>query len=333
MFERIKEIVETVIGQPRRESDGWLEYNCPYCSQEKGVDNDGKYNLALNYGSDGITKPFFHCWRCEESGKISKLLKDFGNKETLSSYYNELQNIKSSLEYQLDFETNDNKAIKLENGIELPTDFRPIKADDFYAKEALQYLQSRNINWDIIKRFNIGYVPYWSKDKQMHSRIVIPSYDKYGDLNYFVARDYTGKRKYRKYNNPLVEKTHFVFNEEKINWYEDITLVEGAFDHIVVPNSIPLLGKSLKSEYATFNAIVNNAMANINVFLDDDALVSAKKIYRLLETTSLKGKIRLIECPTGYDASDIYKVFGRKGIIQMLSKARKLTEFEKSIKV
>ena len=129
-----------------------------------------------------------------------------------------------------------------------------------------------------------------------------------------------------------MEKTHFVFNEEKINWYEDITLVEGAFDHIVVPNSIPLLGKSLKSEYATFNAVVNNAMANINVFLDDDALANAKKIYKLLETTSLKGKIRLIECPTGYDASDIYKVFGKKGIIQMLGKARKLTEFEKVVK-
>ena len=103
MFEVIREIIEGCIGTPRRDGDGWLEYDCPYCAQEKGVESDGKYNLAVNYGEDIKTKPFFHCWRCGTSGKLSKLLKDFGTQDSLSRYYDELKNIKSSLLYRIDF--------------------------------------------------------------------------------------------------------------------------------------------------------------------------------------------------------------------------------------
>ena len=327
MFEVIKEIVENILGSPRRETDGWMEYCCPYCALEKGVESDGKYNLAVNYGEDGKTKPFFHCWRCGTAGKISKLLKDFGTKDSVSKYYNELKNIKNSLLYNIDFGGEiDN--FQIETSIELPKDYRKITTNDKYANEAIEYLRKRNLDEYFIEYYNIGYVPYWSNDKEMRNRIVIPSYDEYGELNYYVARDYTGKRKYRKYNNPDIKKTMFVFNEDKINWYEDVTLVEGAFDHMVVPNSIPLLGKTLKRDYATFNAIVSKAKANVNVLLDDDALNDAKKIYKLLSSTNLKGRVRLIECPDGYDASDIYQKFGKKGIRKLMQRAEELDDFE-----
>jgi len=327
MFEVIKEIVENSIGTPRRDSEGWREYCCPYCALEKGVESDGKYNLAVNYGEDLKTKPFFHCWRCGTSGKLSKLIKDFGNSSDLSKYYNELKNIKSSLLYQIDFECNSND-FQIETVINLPNDCRKITKDDKYAKEAIEYLQKRNIGWYLINYYNICYIPYWSKDTEMKNRIVIPSYDEFGELNYYVARDYTGKRKLRKYNNPDIKKTDFVFNEDKINWYEDVTLVEGAFDHMVVPNSIPLLGKTLKRDYATFNTVIAKAKANVNVLLDDDALNDAKKIYKLLSSTNLKGRVRLIECPDGYDASDIYQKFGKKGIRKLMQRAREMDEFD-----
>ena len=327
MFEVIREIVENVLGSPRRETDGWMEYCCVYCALEKGVESDGKYNLAVNYGEDGKTKPFFHCWRCGVSGKLSKLLKDFGTSDSLSRYYNELKNIKNSLLYNIDFGSDLND-FQIENTIELPKDYRKITTNDKYANEAIEYLRKRNLGEYFIQYYNIGYVPYWSEDKEMRNRIVIPSYDEYGELNYYVARDYTGRRKYRKYNNPDIKKTMFVFNEDKINWYEDVTLVEGAFDHMVIPNSIPLLGKTLKRDYATFNAIVSKAKANVNILLDDDALEDAKKIYKLLSSTNLKGRVRLIECPDGYDASDIYQKFGKKGIRKLMQRAREMDEFD-----
>lgn len=327
MFESIRRIIENVIGDPRVETEGWKEYNCVYCALEKGVESDGKYNLAVNYGDDMKTKPFFHCWRCGTAGKLSKLIKDFGSNDNLIEYYNELKDIKSSLLYQIDTDTNIND-FQIENIIELPQDFRKITYNDKYATEAIEYLKNRNIGKYFIEYYNIGYIPYWSKDKEMRNRIVIPSYDEYGELNYYVARDYTGKRKYKKYNNPNIQKTMFVFNEDKINWYEDVTLVEGAFDHMVVPNSIPLLGKALKRDYATFKALVRKAHANVNVLLDDDAIEDAKKIYKLLESTNLKGKVRLIVCPDGYDASDIYQKFGKKGIRKLMNTAQTINEFD-----
>jgi len=327
MFEVVREIIENSIGSPRRENECWMEYNCPYCALEKGVESDGKYNLAVNYGEDMKTKPFFHCWRCNTSGKLSKLIKDFGSQNDLLRYYNELKNIKNSLLYRVDFGGDFNN-FQIENTIELPTDFRFLRFDDKYAKDAIEYLKKRNIGKFFIQRYNIGYVPYWSKDENMRNRIVIPSYDEYGELNYYVARDYTGKRLYRKYNNPDIKKTMFVFNEDKVNWYEDVTLVEGAFDHMVIPNSIPLLGKTLKRDYATFNAIVNKAKVNVNVLLDDDAIEDAKKIYRLLDSTKLKDRVRIIKCPNGYDASDIYQKWGKKGIFQLMKRTEKLDDFE-----
>lgn len=327
MFENIREIIEEVVGTPRRETEGWKEYCCVYCADEKGVESDGKYNLAINYGEDLKTKPFFHCWRCGTAGKLSKLIKDYGTQENLSKYYNELKNIKNTLLYQINYDA-DIEDFQIENTVELPNDYRPINFIDKYATEAINYLKKRNIGKYFIETYNIGYVPYWSKDKEMRNRIIIPSYDEYGELNYYVARDYTEKRKYRKYNNPDIKKTMFVFNEAKINWYEDVTLVEGAFDHMVVPNSIPLLGKTLKRDYATFNAIVNKAKVNVNILLDDDATDDAKKIYKLLETTKLKGRVRIIECPNGYDASDIYQKWGKKGIFQLMKRARKMDDCE-----
>lgn len=327
MFESIKNLIEEYIGAPRKDGGNWLEHCCPYCALEKGVESDGKYNMAVNYGEDGHTKPFFHCWRCGAAGKLSKLLKDFGTPSSLVQYYNELKNIRNSMLYNIDyaFDVDD---LPIDIGVELPKDFRQINRKDKYATKAIEYLESRGLNEYFIETYNIGYVPYWSKDVNMRERIIIPSYDKYGELNYYVARDYTGKRIYRKYNNPDVKKTLFVFNEDKVNWYEDVTLVEGAFDHMVVPNSIPLLGKTLKSDYATFKSIVNNAKSNVNVLLDDDALEDAVKIYKLLNSTNLKGRVRLIECPSGFDASDIYKKYGKFGINRLMKRTRELEEFD-----
>jgi hypothetical protein len=64
------------------------------------------------------------------------------------------------------------------------------------------------------------------------------------------------------------------------------------------------------------------------VLLDDDAVNDAKKIYKLLNTTNLKGRVRLIVCPDGYDASDIYQKFGKKGIKRLMQRAEELDEFE-----
>ena len=47
--------------------------------------------------------------------------------------------------------------------------------------------KERGLDYNIINEFGIGFVP-WSDDFKMRSRIVIPSYDQYNNLNYYFTR-------------------------------------------------------------------------------------------------------------------------------------------------
>ena len=132
----------------------------------------------------------------------------------------------------------------------------------------------------------------------------------------------------QKYFNPQVERKSIIFNEEKIQWDADITLVEGPFDHIVVPNSIPLLGKSLKQDFKLYQKLITKANANINIFLDNDCPDDIKKIYNLLNHNRLYNKIRIIDTNIGKDPSDVYKEYGYKGIVNCLKHAVKIPDYQ-----
>lgn len=321
----IARITQRVLGNPRREVDinGWTDFNCPQCAENDGVESDGKHNCSINF-----KEGFFHCWKCGYAGKISRILKDYGGSSVVAEYYNEIKNIRNSQEYQL-YQENalvKSELIDVENAINLPENFKRISSVDKESYPAYKYLKERGIDYDIINEFGIGYVP-WSENYKMRNRIIIPSYDQYHNLNYFVSRDYTGKQKL-KYINPDIDKKTIVFNEDKINWCENIYIVEGPMDSLVVPNSIPLLGKVINEDFAAYNAIIEKARANVIVLLDDDAINDAKKMYMFLNKGTLKDKVRFIECPSGYDASLWYQHFGKEGMVKLLRSARKLNEYE-----
>jgi hypothetical protein len=52
-----------------------------------------------------------------------------------------------------------------------------------------------------------------------------------------------------KYINPKAEKQEIIFNIGKLNLDATIYLVEGVTDHIVTPNSIPLLIRLYRQIY------------------------------------------------------------------------------------
>ena len=312
-------ILTNVLGEPKRDytsSGGWIEFNCPNCADELGHP-DGKYNLSVT--TDEL---FGHCWKCGYSGQISSIIRKYGSKEDLNEYKEELKALKESKFFTLSSGINDTvEEYDRVDGVNLPDGFALIPETG--SIPAVKYLEERGVDCFLIKKFNIGYC---SNCCGMYSnRIVIPSYDAYGDVNYWVARDYT-KRSKCKILNPDIDKKGIIFNEYYINWYEPITLVEGPFDHIVVPNSIPLLGCSFDEDNMAYRAIVERAHSRVNVLLDSDATDKAYLIYKFLNT-AMPGQIRIIECPDGYDPSDYYKCYGKKGILSLLRSAKKLDEF------
>jgi hypothetical protein len=64
------------------------------------------------------------------------------------------------------------------------------------------------------------------------------------------------------------------------------------------------------------------------IVLDDDAYEDAKRLYRELNFGDLRGRIKLVKCPEGYDPSKIFEKLGNKGIVKLLRGAYKLEDSE-----
>lgn len=305
----VVEILESFLGKPRKHNDskGQIAFDCPACA-ENG-EGEGSGNLEVNY-----EKNLFRCWSCQYtnhmSGLIPKLILRYGNSELLKEY----------LILKPDTYNHDNDASPIV--VKFPIGYTKLATcpkDRFKYNEVIRYLEKRGIGMDLITKYDIGY----TVDDRFMNRIIIPSYDAFGDINYFIARSFHWKTK-PKYMNPEAEKQEIIFNENKINWDSTIYLVEGVFDHIVVPNSIPLLGKFMSEKL--FNEIYTKASGNIVILLDADAYEDAVFLYKKLNIGHLSGKILMCTPAESYDPSLIYEKWGKKGIVTLLKSSTKLLE-------
>lgn len=335
----LKEILESFLGESKSgiSDNGQIQFNCPACSDDNGLtDGDGKYNLEIN-----MVRGKFRCWACEHtndmSGKLSVLIKKYAGDSLLSSYRSEIINIKKSKEYELNF--NDNQLIFEEDEdlcVNLPDKTHEFKFDGNKRESyALKYLFDRGIKEKIIKKYDIRFTDGYCKNISFRNRIIITSYDKYGSLNYFTGRDYSGRASRKYYNYENSNRKEIIFNEHLINWDGDIILVEGPTDHLVVPNSIPLLGKAINRDFYLFECIMKKSSQNIYIFLDDDASLDAINICHKLSSMELCGRLKIV--PTAkllkllikykgvdikkLDPSKLFELYGHKGIAWAISNA------------
>ena len=304
-------IVKQILGDPIKSNPnrGQYGFDCPICSAEKDMpDGDGKGNLEVN-----IEKGIYHCWVCGEThgtkGTLRKFFRYFANKQQLKKL--KLLGVDvENIDYQ--------KKVVKENEIVLPEHFNLFTESNPKSipyKEAFNYLKRRGITQDIIKKYKIGY----TTGGRYVGRIIIPSYDKEGELNYWVGRSYTKQKP--KYLNPDADKEKIIFNECCLNWDSDIYLVEGPFDHIVVHNSIPMLGKNISDKLML--EILKKATANIIILLDggEEEWKETKMIYSKLDVGKLHGRVKAIKLDEGLDVSEINEKRGRQGVIDVMRSA------------
>jgi len=310
--ELVVEILEDFLGKSRKhyEDKCQISFDCPVCSYDvKGLEKgDGKGNLEVNYRHH-----VYKCWACSEThethGTINKLVRKYGARDHLKKYRLLIP---------------ENRILKHENNhtiTGLPREFTPldIERDDFDYQKAITYLNKRKIDLNLIKKFNIGY----ANTGDYRGRIIFPSYDEDNEINYYLGRSYDKYSKL-KYKNPEVSKMEIIFNDGKINWDSNIYLVEGVFDHITLPNSIPMLGKVLND--VLFKKLIDKAAAKVIIVLDYDAKKDAIKLYKRLNSTRLRNRVLIVDMPDGFDIADVYQKLGKKGVIKLLTTARKIKE-------
>ena len=242
-------ILDEVLGVGTSLKGNEQAHHCPFCHHHKK-------KLQIN-----LETQQWHCWVCDSKGrKIQTLLKrlhvDSKKIKKVYEIYGD--------DYIVSSTTTDEEKVELR----LPSEFKSLlkkpKGLNPLYKKVVQYAKDRDISKEDIIKYNIGYCD----GGIYNNRIIIPSYNSDGRLNYFIARSVFTEEKF-KYKNPPVSKNVTIF-ENQINWKKPITLTEGVFDALAVKrNAIPLLGKFIPK--TLMDSIYKKGVKEIKIILDKDA--------------------------------------------------------------
>ena len=255
MSNKIVYLLDRVIGSKGQKLKKQNEYMywSPFVSHHKP-------KLQVN-----IVTGKWHCWVSNAGGH--NLFQLFKKLNATNDQFTELRGMVDETSYGYE-----SKEVKKEGKVELPKEFLSLvyKHPSPVYRNAMMYLHKRGITYEDILKYNIGYC-----DQGLYTnRVIIPSYNEDGQLNFFVGRDiFESKMKYR--NSPTPKDV--VGFELFINWDEPIVLCEGPFDAIAIKrNAIPLFGKTILSNLR--RKIIEKKVKQVYISLDRDAILDSIKM-------------------------------------------------------
>lgn len=261
LHKKIK-VLREVLGDYYKSNNEYLFF-CPACDHHKR-------KLSLN-----LEKGKFKCWVCDYRGNsIQRVVRKFGTFQQRKEWEKltgkiDLNHFDEILKALNGFEEK-----KEEYTMDLPEEFltlcKPPNSSVYNAP--LNYLRKRGLTKNDILRWKIGFCP----SGEFENRIIIPSFNNKGKVNYFIARSYCND--WKKYLNPQSNKD-VIFNELYIDWNSDLTIVEGVFDAIKAGNAVPILGSTLRDDSRLFQRIARHDTP-IYIALDPDA---EKKSLQLIK--------------------------------------------------
>lgn len=279
---------------------------CPICAPQRR----DKLKLVIYVEND-----MNHCWTCGWGARtLAPLLAKHSTRELLREYVSTFLDQQNDKFYSILEEEHSRVA--------LPSDFilLPLASDydpDFRACK--NYIESRNLTLADAWHHMIGV----SKEPRWRRRVIFPSFDKSGDLNYFVARAVDNK-KFPRYDTPPVPpgyRNTFIFNEHRIDWKQRVVLCEGVFDLAKCPeNSVPLLGSELNEKSLLLNMLVANETP-VTLLLDaDTAEEKMPKIVNKLNQYAIDVSVADITLAGSDDAGETSK----QAVVEVVSKAKQL---------
>jgi len=238
-------------------------YYCPKCNHHKN-------KLSIN-----VEKDAFKCWICDYRGSnVRRVVRSYGNFSQLKSWDRlcgkvELSSFDSLLVEKLFGIQEEEKQL-----VNLPSEFKTLTSSNLptSAAPALNFLHKRGVAREDILKWKMGYC----SSGEYEGRIIVPSFDSTGRVDYFIARSYNGE--WRKYLAPPVSRD-LVFNDLYVDWDDDLVIVEGVFDAVVAGNSVPILGSSLREGSALVRRVVENDTP-VYLALDADAEKKALEIIK-----------------------------------------------------
>ncbi len=278
------DILKDILGS-YSQSGNELIFKCPFC-------NHHKKKLSVN-----VSKNAAKCWVCAWSTpNLTRIIKRLGDYQQ-NQQWNELCGIVEIAEYDKIFQESE-IFDEPEQILSLPDEFQTLctKKNSLTSLKARRYLKERGITSSDIYRWKLGY----TVSGEYEGRIIVPSFNNDGKVNYFVGRRYDDNP-WAKYKNPDASKD-IVFNELYVDYSSDVVLVEGVFDAIKAENAIPLLGSTLKENSKLFKQLIKEDPA-IYIALDPDAERKAEKLIK--DLLNYDAEVYKINIPTNKDVGDM----------------------------
>lgn len=258
MEERLIELLESVLGHSKKTSGNNYAFFSPFVEHYKP-----KLEINVSLNSNGENP--WHCWISDEKGKtIRSLFRKLKVSKEVWDEHNSIFSRKYRYASLPNSENNGKNEL-----VQLPKEYIPLwkPSTSISRKHALVYLQRRGISPKEVLKYQIGYC----EDGIYKNKLIIPSYDSNGRLNYFVGRSFYDTE--YKHKNPDVSKDVVGFGMF-INWDLPIVICEGVFDAMAIRwNTIPLFGKSPQSMVQT--EIIKNNVKDVYLVLDSDAFKNA----------------------------------------------------------
>jgi len=244
-------------------------FRCPDCGKSKKQ----KFVVKLDTGQ-------YHCWVCDARGaSVAKVLRRLSS-EAATRW----ESVTGSYQRQFRDEVVEAPAVELPNGFKLLAE--SLDSNDPDARACIEYTRDRGLGLRDLWYFRLGY----ARRGHLSRRVIMPSFDADGKLNYWTARS-IDKVKFGKYVNPSIPRGEFIFNELNLDWRQELTLVEGPFDLVKCDiNTTAILGSNISRKSALFQGIARNKTPVI-LALDSDMPEKQHKWAKALSEFDVEVKI------------------------------------------
>jgi hypothetical protein len=295
------EFIQKVFGTTKLTNNG-LNANviCPICDENKEVAT--KRKLAIR--TDNFIT---HCWVCGyKSRSIYSLIKRY-HPDFLAEY-DSVFGIRDNKGGRCIVVYDESDLLPKEEALKLPQGFTLLATSfhdedtEWFLRYAKTYLLDRGLTYQDFWFFKFGIT---TDDPAYKGRVIIPSFDAEGNLNYFTSRAISRRLK-PKYFNPKLDRETIIFNEIHIDWSSELTLVEGPFDLVKCnENATCVLGSELTLKYKLFQRIIENNTPVLLAF-DDDAVRKTLRTAKLLTEYGIT--VRLYSLPDNtHDVGEMTK--------------------------
>ena len=234
-----------------------------------------------------ISSQKWHCWVSNSGGH--SLYSLFKKVNADSRYFSELKD--------LVFVSTKKGEVESKVIVSLPIEYKPLwkSSKSLFYKHALNFLKKRGITKIDLQKYKLGFCD----DGIYGNRVIIPSYDENGILNYFVGRSFMGSG--MKYKNPNVSRDIVTF-DWFIAWSYPIVLCEGVFDAISIrTNAIPMLSK--KPSNSLLRKIFEKQVKTIYIALDNDAKKDAYYLSEFFKDFGIDSKV--VNLPKNKDPNNL----------------------------